>query len=67
MPSLTATEKEATIMVYNINGQKMSNLNIGKRNIVSEIEVQNWTTGIYFYQLHSNGVILQTGKFTVQH
>ena len=63
----TNFEQSAQIYIYNSQGKLIKTKTINSEDVLTNIEVGQWTTGLYFYQLVSNGVSLQSGKFSVQH
>jgi len=60
--------KPAQIYIYSSKGKLIKMIFINSGDILTNIEVSQWTTGLYFYQLISNDdVSLESGKFSVQH
>ena len=64
----TNLPKPAQIYIYNSQGKLIKTVFINSGDVLTNIEVSQWTTGLYFYQLISkDDVSLQSGKFSVQH
>jgi len=64
----TTLDEAGIIEVYDIGGRLIQTINVEKGRINSEIEVENWIDGIYFYKINNlDGIPLQNGKFVVQH
>lgn len=57
------------IAVYNVNGQKISNLNFSERkNNEYQVKIpQTISSGFYFYKIHNNtGIVVKNGKIQVK-
>jgi len=64
----TNLPKPAQIYIYNSQGKLIKTAFINSGDVLTNIEVSQWTAGLYFYQLISNDdVSLESGKFLVQH
>jgi len=53
---------KSQLNIYNNTGKLIIKRNIGKGDITTTVDVSDWSTGLYFYHLNSNGESLQSGK-----
>ena len=58
---------EAKILVYDMNGSTIYNYNLGERGLQASLSINkdNLTSGIYFYTLITDGVIIGTKNMIV--
>lgn len=57
---------QGILYIYNSQGQLMTQLPVTKTNQVVELNLKDWTVGIYLYELVSNNESIAQGKFIVQ-
>ncbi len=52
-------ESEVSLEIYDTNGQLMLSHVLARQNEFVEISAQHWASGIYFYTLKNEGVLLE--------
>ena len=50
-----------TVDIYTVTGQKMTTLNMRGGNSNQNINIDAYTTGIYYYEIERDKVVLQRG------
>jgi len=57
--------EKVTLSVYNIQGKRVLTNSLSQEVGIQEIDVNNYPTGIYLYQLQHEGKLLHSEKFEV--
>jgi len=57
--------EKVTLSVYNIQGKRVLTNSLNQEVGIQEIDVSNYPTGIYLYQLQHEGKLLHSEKFEV--
>ena len=60
-----STNHNCNLYIYTVTGQLMGELDLNFRKDVTQVDIANYSPGVYFYKIVRNGNILTRGNLAI--